>query len=202
MNLTTPDPTSLLTTTFSMIFTVISILLSVFEYIFAANFIHNDSNILVTFSVTSKDIASMTRSQFTSQLVFQNWKLITAMAKILKVNTNRIERLKPKMIMDGAMYTFVLTTEQSQYDHICQIMHDVVDNDQLAKVCMWLDLVYVFVIKCDYELLYALAELNRSLLEFTKYLYLALNPLKQKKYNIHTRLRKTNPGKVKSQWPK
>ena len=124
-----------LITLFSMLFTFISILLSVFEYFFSKNFIQLQSSIIVTFNVESKDISSMQNRQFIKEIVFRKNKLVHYMAQLFNLTNNRQgERLKPKKDKNGVICTFAIDVDKSKLNNVQSILIDVIDSNELAKV--------------------------------------------------------------------
>ena len=135
---TTQDYSSLLITIFSMIFTIVSILMSCFEYFLSSKFVRLGSSIIISFCIESHDIANMPHKQFLSDIVFCKIKLIGNVAKLLKVKHEQIERLKPTRLSNGAMFVLSLAIGVSKYDEIKQRFDQLVQNDTLLKVYMYI----------------------------------------------------------------
>ena len=76
----------------------------------------------------------MTHKQFLSQIVFRQWKLIGLIAKLLRIRDEQVERLKPKLSTKGAIYTFAVAVDESEYDEIDKVLTNVVQDGSLAKV--------------------------------------------------------------------
>ena len=92
-----------------MIFTVISICLSIFEHCFLANKFKNlDYICVIKFNIESNEIASLPKEKFISKFVFVREKITDEIEKILEFDDIQIERLKPKQYSKGAMYTFII----------------------------------------------------------------------------------------------
>lgn len=118
-----------------MIFTIISILLGVFEYFLSSKFIYVSSSIIISFCVESKNVIHMSRRKFENKMVFRQKKVIDSMAKMLNVRVQQVEKLKPKLSQIGALYTFCIAADSNEYNNIDTAMHQVVDDGELIKVC-------------------------------------------------------------------
>ena len=104
-----------------MIFTLISIILSSLEYIINS-VLNKYSNILVIqFNIESKYIGTMSHNTFKNIIVFKKWNAIGIMAKLLEINTERVERLKPLQNVNGALFTYFIATDESKFDHFKNI---------------------------------------------------------------------------------
>ena len=131
---TTQDYSSLLITTFSMIFTMVSILMSCFEFFLSKKFVKLGSNIIISFSIESNNIARMPHKQFQSTVVFRKIKLIGVVATSLKVKYEQIERLKPTKLSNGAMFVFTVAIGDDKYDEIKKRFQHLVQDDVFLKV--------------------------------------------------------------------
>ena len=131
---TVADRTKLLITIFSMVFTLISIILNVFEYCLSKKFVHVATSIIFTFNVESNDIIFMNYERYESQFIYKQYELIGAVGKLLSVQSDLVERLKPKLTTNGAMYTFTVAVDSSQHKQIIRSIAKIVKNGQLAKV--------------------------------------------------------------------
>lgn len=140
----THDYSSLLITVFSMIFTIVSILMSAFEYCLSSKFIHIRTGIIVSFEIKSKSAIEMRGAKYLSQIVFKTIKLNVYMARILGIRLNEIERLKPKLTNDGIFYTFIVAVDVSQYSKIENSMRNVLYNGDLIKVPVFLFVCFIF----------------------------------------------------------
>ena len=118
----------------SMFCTLISIILSVFEHFLSKKFLHVASSIIFTFIVKSDDIASMPYRKFQAEFIFKQYKLIHTVSKLLSVSFDRVERLKPKLTKDGAMYTFTVAVDSTQHRQVELSIFEIVQNGVLAKV--------------------------------------------------------------------
>ena len=131
---TIQDYSSLLITSFSMMFTMISILLSCFEYFLSSKFASFGSSIIMSFCVESNDIVTMNYKEFQSEFVFRKHKIIGCFAKLLKVKTEQVERLKPNKLSNGVMFVFAIAIDVSKYDDVKEIATQIVQDGTLIKV--------------------------------------------------------------------
>ena len=129
------DYSSLLITIFSMIFTMISILLCVFEYFLSNKFIYMSSSIMISFVVESTDAVELSYRQFNSKIVFRQWKLIGNFAKLLSIRSEQVERLKPILVKNGIRYTFAIAADPILCDTFKDTMIQSIRTGYLAKVC-------------------------------------------------------------------
>ena len=120
-------------TLFTMMFTIISIVLSVFEYFLSSKFVSFASNILITFDAECQDIVDMSWKEFARNLIFKKWQLVGSVGKVLKLTAQQIERLNPKPCAKGAMYTFAIATDISEYNDIKDRMYEFVSSGKLAQ---------------------------------------------------------------------
>ena len=139
---TTQDYSTLLITVFSIIFTMISILMSCFEYFLSSKFVSFASSIIISFCIESDDIVNMSHKEFQSSVVFRRNKLIESLAKLLKLRYEQVERLKPKKTANGAIFLFAIAIDVSQIDNIKQQTQQLVNNGKLSQVCCVLHASY------------------------------------------------------------
>ena len=134
-----------------MIFTTISIFVSVFEYQFSSKAIKSDTVMIVRFDISSQQMANMRRSHFSKQIIFRHHKLIHYMAKIMQINARTVERLMPLQVKNGAIFSFIVEFEDmNEYTSICTEINRSVSDGTLAKVCKF---VVFFSFPCSVTLL-------------------------------------------------
>lgn len=133
----THDYSQHMITLFSMVSTIISILLSIFEFCLYSNFIKSKSQVMITFDINSSDIASMHRTQFRSKIEFQRNKLTHYICQLLNLSSSNLcERLKPKQNINGVTYTFIVDmVDESSVKHVSKVLRDAVVRANMAKVC-------------------------------------------------------------------
>lgn len=121
-----------------MIFTIISILISIFEYNFSSKFFELESIVIVRFNFESNNLANMKQQQFTSKVIFQKRQMIAVIAKLLKLNTTQIDRLITSQYDKGARFTFLIRIDDtsdgpnSNETEIYACLHD--KKNELEKV--------------------------------------------------------------------
>ena len=105
---------TLFITIFSMVFTTISIILSIFEYCFTCkNKTKKDCVSIVQFKVESSDFQSMTYPQFCAKIVYRRMGIIGTIGKLLAMPSQNIERLKPVHYTKGVFFTFLIYSSPS-----------------------------------------------------------------------------------------
>lgn len=131
----TSDYSSLLITLFSMTFTIVSTLMSMFEYFLSSKFVSFASNVIVTFHIQCAHISQMKNKKFRKKVIFKRGSKLTAeISKILKLSKKQIERLNPKQDTRGAIFTFAIAIDESKKGEIEQLMTQCINNGELAKV--------------------------------------------------------------------
>ena len=75
--------------------------------------------------------------EFLSKIVFCQWKIVGAVGKILQTTSDQVERLKPKLVTNGATYTFVIAVDDIQCHRIANIVKNSVENGELHKVHLY-----------------------------------------------------------------
>ena len=130
-----------------MMFTIISIVLSAFEYFLANKFVHISSSIIIKFIVESKDIQIMSSKQFAYKMVYRERRLVTCLARMLNLKREQVERLKPNLCVNGASYTFAIAVDSSHCTHIADMMEQSRQQGTLIKVCIML---YLLPFLCNF----------------------------------------------------
>ena len=128
------DRSGYVLTVLSMIFTIISIGLSVFEHFYLhTKFNDIDKISVITFDVNNSEIASMESNQFKSKFVFESWELTEKISTLVRDEKSdaKIEMLEPKQYRYGALYT-LLVDGTSKY--IVSNITAAVDEGSLAQV--------------------------------------------------------------------
>ena len=143
LSLNTKDYSSLLVAIFSMIFTIISILLSTFEYCLSEKFLKFGASVVLSFEIVSPEISQMRTRKFFQKYVYKKNQLISKMAQITNLRYPQIERLKPQKTPKGAKFAFIVGVSVQE----CQTMEIALKNgiaDQtLKQVCVYVyDLVF------------------------------------------------------------
>ena len=114
-----------LVTILSMIFTIISILLSVFEYVFSSKSIKSDNVAIIRFNIESQTIANFTYKKFISKIAYRPIQFTHCVAKTLQLNKNEVEALMPSQYKSGVIFNFIVEFDDSS--HYLQIEKTIKD---------------------------------------------------------------------------
>ena len=130
---------NLLITVLAMIFTIISILLSAFEYILSSKFVKNGSVLIIKFVFESHTIADLGGRKFLNKVVFGKVHKVThVLSKSLRLNFVQIERLIPIQSNKGATFLFIIDADAARFDSIWKKFITCVNNgticDQLRNI--------------------------------------------------------------------
>ena len=128
--------TSLLVTILSMIFTVVSILLNIFEYILSRQISEHGSVMIFKFTLKSQKIANMSSGEFSQKVMYSNRrKLSHLVSKMLHINKRQIETMIPTQSNDGAIFSFIVVADAIHFGHIGQELNQGVQNETfMAKL--------------------------------------------------------------------
>ena len=121
-------------TILSMIFTVISVLLSVFEYALSSRFVRKGSVMFIKFVLQSQTIANMSAKEFIDNIIFRRAHKVThSMSKTLGLHFVQVERSIPMQSNDGMSLMFIIDADSSRFDPIWQIFIANVQNGTIGK---------------------------------------------------------------------
>ena len=101
-----------LITIFSIVFTLISIFLSGFEYLFSNKTLKLENIMRISFTVESKYFGRMSELKFLTKVVYNLRKINHVIYTLLGINPRNVERLMPIQLKTGAIFTFFV-----EYDH-------------------------------------------------------------------------------------
>ena len=122
----------LLITVLSMFFSIVSILLSVFEHAFLSKYVKNGAVMIIKFVVESQEISQMSNSQFKYKVIFSNVsKFIHSMTKMLQLNKGQVERLIPMQSIQGATFVIIVDADSVGFDQVWKAFNDCVKNGML-----------------------------------------------------------------------
>ena len=116
-----------------MIFTVLSIFISIFEYLLSTKIIAEETVMIVSFEVESTTISKMDKKPFKQQIILRETKLLNCMAKICSLEPERIERLIPIQQGKGALFKFIINCGLSKFSKISNSISDSIINDNLSN---------------------------------------------------------------------
>ena len=93
-------------TLFAMIFSLLSVILALFEFSIKQYLFENETLLLIKFKVESKQIQNLSRSQFQHRIEYKRFGVSNEIAKILSIDFSSIELLKPIPSKEGALLIF------------------------------------------------------------------------------------------------
>ena len=124
----------LVITIFSMFFTIISILLSSFEYVFASKFVKQGCVMVIKFDLESQAIADMRYVKFRNEVIFSNFfSLKGAISKMLHVGSEHVERLIPIQSNSGVTLVFIIDANSMRFNDFWTRFCQNVENNKLVK---------------------------------------------------------------------
>ena len=133
-----------------MTFTIVSILISVFEHKMKSKFLKKGCVIVSRFSVKSPQLAQLKQSKFDSRVVFKKRAAIHSIAKCVELNTDQVERLVPLQHKHGATVTFIMElNDQKHFQNVADLLGQAINDKSLDKVMFCISILdkncYCFV---------------------------------------------------------
>ena len=125
------DISSELVTILSLIFTLVSIGLSIAEYFLSKKLFESQLFLIVSFDVNSNDIATMTRKEFESNVLFRRVKFLHSLARSLRLQDGSIDRLKPVQTTNGAVFHVIIDTHGTNFEEVKK----TITKQVLAEAC-------------------------------------------------------------------
>ena len=122
-----------------MVFTIMSILLSIIQHFTSRKFIQPQNIFVIRFNVECNDIALLeTKTKFSNALVFNKYDAIThSISKLLRINDKQVERLKPLQYSKGAIFTFIVEKNHQKndtfIDNIKRYLNNSIVNGSLVE---------------------------------------------------------------------
>ena len=95
----------------SMLLSLISIVLTLFENAFKNALFATDSLLFIKFTAQSKHMCSMKHKQFRKNVEYRRFELEHQIALILSVDVKSVELLKPIQTVNGATFTFYVACD-------------------------------------------------------------------------------------------
>ena len=140
------DPTGYVITIFSMLFTIISIVLGIFEYVFGAGFISSGSALAIQFDVEMNYINKMSYPRFRKHIMYKKRKVVGMLSTELEFDTTRgVDRLVPTRTKKGAKYTFIIEGNHNKIEATRKKFYQSVGNNSLAKVFNYMYFFYTLI---------------------------------------------------------
>ena len=126
-----------------MIFSVLSVLLSLFEYSTKQRVLESDQLYVISFTVGSKEIKSMSDKVFMKQINQRRYQVCFEFAKLLSVNYfGNVNLLKPIRCKEGVNLILHFGDDTMHEKHLSRVLTQSLLNGKLAKVIL---LFYLFV---------------------------------------------------------
>ena len=97
-------------TIIAMIFSFLSIILTFFEFSTKQYLFKTENGIIIKMEINSKEIEIMTRTQFIKRIEHKRYSISNEIAKILSIDFNTIELLKPIPSSKGVILIFHIQT--------------------------------------------------------------------------------------------
>ena len=127
-----------LITIFSSIFSLLSIIVTVFEYLSARLFLATETVLIVKLTIHSNDISTLSNSNFRK---LQNLRLPlrNEISKIIDIDVGLIELLKPTHTRNGCYLTFNIRIKSTEIiagasQNAMTLIKDEIDSGRLSKI--------------------------------------------------------------------
>ena len=121
-------------TIFSMIFSLLSIVLTFFEYCTKKYLFDSESMIVVKIDVHSKSMSNMSYNEFKRKIANKRNTLTKEIGKMISIDANMIEMLKPIRSPEGAMFAFYIRNNDSiDYNKLIVTLATARDNGTVGK---------------------------------------------------------------------
>ena len=128
------DISSYLVTILSLMFTLVSIFLSICEFCLSKQLLKSDTFVIVSFEVKSNDFKKMKHKQFSQKIIFCRNSFVNKMARMLKIDFSKIERLKPIHTQNGAMFTLCI---DNNIETTKEIVNGKIVDGSIARVKLY-----------------------------------------------------------------
>ena len=126
------DISAELITILSLMFTLVSILISIGEYLLSRQLLKSDSFVIITFEAKCADFKNMKKRTFNNNIIFRKNLFINNLSRLLKIEPKQIERLKPLHTQNGAI--FKLFIESKSVNQIISIFENKIIDGSVAVV--------------------------------------------------------------------
>lgn len=121
-------------TVLSMVFTIISVMLSIFEYALSSKFVRKGSVMIIKFVLQCDTIAKMGGRKFLNTIVYDNlFKMNHAISRTLGLGFVQVERLIPMQTNEGVTFMLIIDADSSRFDQIWQLFVDCVKNGSICR---------------------------------------------------------------------
>ena len=120
-------------TIFAAIFSILSIITSVFEYISAKTLLNSELVTVIKFDVDSKELASLDNHKY-KQLCNHRRVISIEISKIIDIDRRSIELLLPIQTKNGLYLTFHIRSDASQGTNIMKLIKTEATSGYLSDV--------------------------------------------------------------------
>ena len=133
------DAASFMITILSMTFTIVSILISVFEHKMKSRFLKKGCVIVSRFIVKSKELSQLKKSKFDSRVVFKKQAAVNSIAKCVELSPDQVERLVPLQHKHGAIVTFIMElNDRKHFENVKDLLGQAINDKSLDKVTFFI----------------------------------------------------------------
>ena len=124
------------TTLFAMIFSLLSIILTLFEFVTRRYMIGNDHMYMLSikFIVESEYLQKLSRSQFQSKIERKRYGVSNGLAKILSIDFSNVELLKPIPSKEGVLLIFHIRDNRVRMQDAVEIINNEIASGRLNTV--------------------------------------------------------------------
>lgn len=131
------DISAELVTIFSLTFTLVSIGISMAEYMLNKQLIASQYFIFVSFDVLAGDLSVMKATQFKSNIIYRRHDFLHELATRWRLQSSSIDRLKPLQTKNGAVFCIVIDAQGEDVDNLKErITEDVLAEVYIHIVCL------------------------------------------------------------------
>ena len=129
------DLSSYMITVLSMSFTIVSIVISVFEHKMQSKFLKKGVTIVARFSFESRELAHLRLQNFDRRVKFRRFHTINSVAKSVELAKESVERLLPLQHKQGIIFTFIVELiDKSQFERVADLLSQAIKDKTLEKV--------------------------------------------------------------------
>ena len=127
-----------ITTLFAMIFSLISIILTLFEFFMQGYLIEKESMLSIKFTVESDHLQNLSHKQFKQKIEFKRYCISNALAKILSIGSSSVELLKPIASKEGVLLIFHVKDNSVNMQNSIEMINQEIANGRLNTVNQYL----------------------------------------------------------------
>lgn len=111
------DISAQVVTILSLMFTLVSIGLSIAEFCLTRHLLQSDNYVIISFEAES-DHLRLKKKIFQEKIVFRTRKFVSKFAEIFKVEKSKIERLKPIKTQYGAIFVLFVDATMANVENV------------------------------------------------------------------------------------